>query len=286
MKHRWINCLIADAINESTREWSRFFSITVADATSTAPNSDNHFSNAFAFGYSIQLSTTPRKQITMNHLDYITIEFDAEFAKIPDLKWDPAVGKNYRQTRMMIMGTHTSWQGQDDNRETTRQIVFAENWQDDSFVGFSTTAKMFLDEAGIEYNEQNRHLFWSSVAFNNFLQSAVSDYLEYDEKEVADMAPASASAYFATTEVLEPDLVIFWSNNLEKYQLAGERFGEYPKIGGKTPRVALENPPIVGIYHPSMPFSPPEWMNFLKTCEHSKPHIERFLAYLKETASR
>jgi len=217
----------------------------------------------------------------MNHLDYITTEYDAEFAKIPDLKWDPAVGKNYRQTRMMIMGTHTSWSGQDDNRDTTREIVFHD---EEEYKAFKVTVQMFLEEAGLEYNEQNRHLFWSSVAFNNFLQGAVSDNLDYDDKEVDDMAPASASAYLATVEIIKPDLVVFWSNDLEKYQLAGERFGKYPKIGGKAPRVALENPPIVGIFHPAMQFPRSEWMDFLKTCEHSKPHIERFLAYLKKAA--
>jgi len=222
----------------------------------------------------------------MNTLDHITTEHDAEFAKIPDLKWYPAVGNNYRKTRIMIMGTHTSWPGQDDNRDTSRQIVFADNWQDDDYVAFHTTAKMFLEEAGVEYNEQNRHLFWSSVAFNNFLQGAVSHHIHYGQEEVDDMAPASVSAYTATVEVIKPDLVIFWSNDLHKYQLAGERFGEYPEISGKTPRVAFGKPPIIGIYHPSMGFSREKWMEFLKTCEHSKPHVERFLAYLKEAASR
>jgi len=170
----------------------------------------------------------------MNTLDYITTEYDAEFAKIPDLKWYPAVGNNYRQTRIMIMGTHTSWQGQDDNRDTTREIVFHD---EEEHKPFKVTVQMFLEEAGIEYNEQNRHLFWSSVAFNNFIQGAVSDP-NPPEEDVADMVPASVSAYTATVEVIKPDLVIFWSNDLHKYQLAGERFGEYPEISGKTPRVA------------------------------------------------
>jgi len=218
----------------------------------------------------------------MNTLDYITTEHDAEFAKIPDLKWDPVVGKRYRDTRIMIMGTHTSWEGQDDNRDTSREIVFHD---EEEHKPFKVIVQMFLEEAGIEYNEQNRHLFWASVAFNNFLQGAVSDP-NPPEEEVADMVPASVSAYTATVEAIKPDLVIFWSNDLHKYQLAGERFGEYPEISGKTPRVALGKPPIVGIYHPSMGFSREKWMEFLKTCEHSKPHVERFLAYLKEAASR
>lgn len=218
----------------------------------------------------------------MNHLDHITTEHDAEFANIPDLKWYPAVGKNYRNTRIMIMGTHTSWQGQDENRDTTRQIVFHD---EDEHKAFKVTVQMFLEEAGIEYNEQNRHLFWSSVAFNNFLQGAVSAPLDYGQEEVDAMSPASVSAYTATVDVIKPDLVIFWSNDLHKYQLAGERFGEYPEISGKTPRVALGKPPVVGIYHPSLGFSRAKWMEFLKTCEHSKPHVERFLAYLKENAA-
>lgn len=220
--------------------------------------------------------------MTYSHLDHITTEYDAEFAKIPDLKWDPVVGKNYRKTRIMIMGTHTSWEDRDDERDTTRQIVFHD---EDEHKAFKVTVQMFLEEAGIEYNEQNRHLFWSSVAFNNFIQGSVSDR-NPPEQEVDDMTPASVSAYTSTVEAIKPDLVIFWSNDLYKYQLAEGEIVEYPEIGRTKPRVALEKPPIVGIYHPAHPFSPPAWMHFLKTCEHTKPHIERFLAYLKETASR
>jgi len=217
----------------------------------------------------------------MNTLDHITTEYDAEFAKIPDLKWDPAVGKNYRDTRIMIMGTSTP--ASDEERDTTRHIVF----HDGEHRAFKATSQMFLEEVGIEHNDQNKNLFWSSVAFNNFIQGSVSAQVPTDD-EVASMAPASVSAYKATVEVIKPDLVIFWSNSLHKHQLGGENTKECEKVGNFTPRVALENPPSVGIYHPGMQphFSRSAWMEFLKTCEHSKPHVERFLAYLKESASR
>ena len=248
----------------------------------------------------------------MPYKQYMTTEYDEQFQSVPDLKWNPWVGKNYHKTGILILGMSTDardegWkEAADKNANASRQIVAWVNSENDEPFdyesdprhtrSFKNTTQMFIEAAdGKQNNKENRAAFWELVAFNNFVQDVVKkDTQIWDvDKEIFSR---SYDALTATINIIQPKLILVWgvavldrigvcgTINVEKTNglLGSKKNGARPRIcAGEDGR-----PPMVGIQHPSALVGAnhqKEWLGFLCNEPLSKKPINDFLQHLNNT---
>ena len=241
----------------------------------------------------------------MNYKHYSTDEYDGRFEDTDGLHWLPWVGKNYHETRILIIGASTDnrdggdwtkdpkWGG---SQNASRVLVSGVDDKDASafdpecyikkpLTSFDATVKMFLPEMDIK---QARQPFWSAVAFNNFCQVTI------DKREgKCPCQEESVQALQATMKILKPELVIAWTTVIRKWCGFGadEEFDTIAGGEGRTgkPRIAYptdQSPAVAGILHPSRHINDgKEWSEFLQTNEYTRKPIANFMDYLQRQPS-
>ena len=215
------------------------------------------------------------------------------------IRW---VGKDYQKTGIFVVGMSTDqrdgvdWtQNSNHNlgnpRNASRALAaWVNNADEKPFrydggrdgVSFQNTAKIFIEGAKAKYDEHTCAAFWGAVAFNNYYQVVVPGI--GDTPEQPDIEK-SKRALYATIDIIKPNLVLAWMNDLSVLWL-GYRPGD-KKIGRITPHVLEPKQPayfapIVGISHPSR-INRHACLEFLLTDSVSKKPIETLLTHLKQT---
>lgn len=121
--------------------------------------------------------------------------------------------------------------------------------------------------AGKETSNEDSSKIWNSVAFTNYLQSAVENPREAGANEHYKEA---VPAFFEVLELLRPEVIIGWGKRLYN-NMTDENFkkGEDLTVGdntGFTGTYRLADGmaiPILWINHPSTSFSWNEWHNVI-----------------------
>ena len=225
----------------------------------------------------------------MTYRDNMTEQYDSQFGAVENLAWYPWVGKNYHKTGIFILGMSTDTRGGGDwtkkpgpsltSRDASR--TFFDFDTQGEHKSFEVTSKMFLAGADKEHNNHTREMFWSSVAFNNFLPKAIAPNQRiWDVSE--ELREEGRKALHATTKIIKPKLVVVWGVETTD-ALDAEKCDE--KINDTRPRFSNQTPPIVGIKHPSgtgRGFDSDKWFEFLRSHPLSKDPIENFLQHLKQ----
>ena len=235
----------------------------------------------------------PYEDILKRAEGHMTKKYDEKFQAVPDLKWNPWVGKNYHKTGILILGMSTDQRDGDDwtkeyGREASRSFFDFDHENCSAHGAFSNTSKMFLDGAGVTPNQQSHSVFWESVAFNNYVQEIVSGRGDFPTNK--DTLKKYTDALHSTIKIIKPRLVVAWTSDGEKFAAMAIPYEERSEsLGGgrkSTPIVCNQKPPIVGIQHPSWwQGHDAEWLNFLRNDPASKQPVEDFLQYLKQQPS-
>lgn len=229
-----------------------------------------------------------------SYLQYITPEYDEKFSAVPNIKWDPWVGKEYHKTGILILGMITLdskdgvWDKYARNhRDTSRQIVY--DTDKDKFDNGSMSqpiTKMFLDGAGQNSTSEGMlEKFWRSVAFNNFVQCVVAKDSQLDalEQFKPEEIGKSKRALAATFDIIKPNFCLILGVSVADCLGLDGGTWRAEKINGTCPRVIPQNgnqPPIVGVRHTSKYFSPKEWFKFSQDDPVSKNPVANFINYL------
>ena len=234
----------------------------------------------------------------MPYKQYMTTEYETQFAAVEELWWRPWVGKNYHKTGIFVVGMSTDerdgpdWTKElNDSREASR--VLASWYQpgneelfefNENGALFKKMAHIFTGPAGLDRCTKTYATFWQSVAFTNFYQDIVESIGVIPERPTVDK---SKRALYETVKIIKPELILVWNNNLNHFS-PGRRVGAQ-KIGRVTPYVIepfsfnLEAP-IVGMGHPSR-LNSSACIKFLLNDPASKQPVEDFLQYLKQQPS-
>ena len=225
---------------------------------------------------------------------YMVEDYDSQFKaeKAKGMNWYPWVGKNYKETGILIVGmaayyknSSSEWRKFCDEDHRPNRVLVSVCFEGNSHKPFEVMAKMFIGGAGKNY-EDTRKKFWSSVAFLNFCQKIVKG----ESGSCKDVENAK-TALLAAIRILKPKLVLAWTTQLWNICSGEYRNGE--RFGHPIPRAIDGTPPIVGIKHPSRWSWPnageeargrkaKEWLEFLRNDLASKEPIEAFLNYLKQ----
>ena len=222
--------------------------------------------------------------------DDIDGTYDSEFVKVPEIRWDPWVGKHYNDTRILILGHSAHTEG---GAETDSWVInlrdpdfrhIDRSWIDTHGLQWTTksfyrTANIFLQAIGKSADDaEARQRFWRSVAFSNYCQCPVD---KWDAE--CDCHDTSLIALTQRIEILKPRLCIAWTTELGKFGL-GDLQGHSSKVNGSYPRfTTTPYGLIVGIKHPSVSFTSSDWMDYLQndSPQKCKDEVSLFLEYLK-----
>ena len=218
--------------------------------------------------------------------------YDPKFLKVPEIRWDPWVGKHYEDTKILILGHTTSTEGGEETEDWVKKLKDPDfrhidrSWIDTHGIKrakkpFLRTANIFLQEIGKSVEDPKaRQLFWRSVAFSNYCQCPVAKW-----NSECGCHDTSREALTRRIEILEPRLCIAWTTELEKFGL--ENIQKHSnKINGSYPRFAITSYGlIVGIRHPSMSFTSSNWMDYFRddSPPECKSAVSDFLEHLKVT---
>ncbi len=222
----------------------------------------------------------------MSYEQYMTCEYDPDFAKVESLKWDPWVGKNYSETGVFVIGASTDARNPewgkyaDTHRDASRKFDFTTTAFDAAGQkSYKHMTTMFLNGVGAVYNDQNIAKFWSSIAFNNFYQTVVKNV--GDVPSDGQIIERSKGALLSTIRILKPKIVLTWTTELWKWGF-WEEAQEKEKIGNAIPRIINGNPVVVGMQHPSRWGSNKQrWLDLLLGEHGSKKPIRELMDYLK-----
>ena len=237
----------------------------------------------------------------MPYKQYMTTEYETQFAAVEELWWRPWVGKNYHKTKIFVVGTSThknngeDWTKDKEHIDCQRNAsrVLASWYQpgneklfefNKNGSLFKKMAHIFTNDARLDQCTKTYAAFWQSVAFTNFYQVTVKSIGAIPERPIVDK---SKRAFYETVKIIKPKLILVWNNDLNHF-FPNRRVGA-KKIGRVTPYVIEPFPfdlevPIVGMGHPSR-LDQNACINFLRTDPASKQPVEDFLQYLKQQPS-
>ena len=238
----------------------------------------------------------PYEDILKRAEGHMTKKYDEQFgeAKAQGLSWYPWVGKEYNKSEILILGMSTYYKEGEDWSPTwrnygetdagpSRVLITQHAIEHDTNKGcFANTAKMFLEGAEKEHNENTRKTFWQAVAFTNFVQQVVASGTQVGDVD-GTVLRNSRNALHAIIKTLKPKLVLVWGVTTVDVGIDNlSREGE-EKINTVSPKIIDGESPIIGIRHPSSYFGRGEWLNFLRTDPASKQPVEDFLQHLNNT---
>ena len=225
---------------------------------------------------------------------HITKEYDPQFtaAKSHGLNWYPWVGKEYSKTGILIVGMSTyhkegadwsdEWRKFCDEDPRPNHVLVSECLEDDGHKPFEAVAKMFIEKGADKDYEDTRKRFWSSVVFLNFCQKLVNG-----ASGPCNDSEHSRAALQKAIEIIKPNLVLAWTTQLWNVGFPWTDDQERDKIGHDIPRVVAQDPPVVGVLHPSWwvrgKDTGAKWLEFLCNEPLSKKPINDFLQHLNNT---
>lgn len=222
----------------------------------------------------------------------MTTDYDDAFkaAQARGLKWYPWVGANYDKAdaKIFIVGMSTyykegeewsdEWVACGENSHNPNRVLIIEHGiEADTKKGcFANTTMLFLDDL----NPDTRATFWKSVAFSNLVQKVVKPGEQVDEAE-HQIRRESRDAFHAVVDIIKPDMVLVWGVDTLNDGIDSINRQVDKMVSRAYPRIIDGDPPVVGLRHPSMYFSPRECRDFLLEEPVSEKVVKRFIDYLK-----
>ncbi|WP_158642852.1 hypothetical protein [Mucilaginibacter ginsenosidivorax] len=214
--------------------------------------------------------------------------YDQEFKQLKELKkkltWLPWVGEHYSvlpaENRVLLIGeSHyltdsAGSKAEHEKDNLTRRIVGSKGIDQKGRSNFYiNTQKLMLGNGTLQKRE--RYIFWSRLAFYNFIQTPM-DSLKHRPTE-EHMLIASDN-FIDVIKVLKPSVCVFLGlgaaeklnevihNSAYKFE---REIGGAKKVGKNTPRIGRIIAPdgqvikLLFVKHPSSYFSPGSWNLFL-----------------------
>jgi hypothetical protein len=157
------------------------------------------------------------------------------------LKWLPWIGKNYQNTKLLVVGEEAIIDDRE-NALLTRNSVF-DNFINNKYIIFKNIEQaLFIKKYP---TEEQRKSLWSAVAFYNFIQHGASK----NEQPNNENFKTGWETFFEVNNILKPKYCLFYGiralnyysvflNNLEKnnYSII-EDLKKLDKIENTQPRI-------------------------------------------------